>query len=67
MLELPIIPNYLEPCIANVFFQKVVLGELVVESVLAKLYAEVVLLCSWVYPVIYCSLMYYVLSKAFPF
>jgi hypothetical protein len=36
MSELSIIPNYLEPCIANIFFHKVVLGELVIESVLAK-------------------------------
>jgi len=34
--ELPVIPNYLEPCIANVFFHKVVLGELVIDSVLAE-------------------------------
>jgi len=36
MSELPIIPNFLEPCIANVFFHKVVLGELVIQPVLAK-------------------------------
>jgi len=36
MSELPIIPNYLEPCIANIFFHKVVLGELVIESVVAN-------------------------------
>jgi len=34
--ELPVIPNYLEPCIANIFFHKVVLGELVIDSVLAQ-------------------------------
>lgn len=36
MSELPITPNYLEPCIANVFFHKVVLGELVIDSVLEE-------------------------------
>jgi hypothetical protein len=34
--ELPDIPNYLEPCIDNIFFRKVVLGEPVIESVLAE-------------------------------
>jgi hypothetical protein len=36
MSKLPVIPNYLEPYIASGFFNKVVLGELVIESVLVK-------------------------------
>jgi hypothetical protein len=36
MSELPVIPNYLEPCIASRFFHKNVLDELVIESLLAK-------------------------------